>query len=88
MQFADDETIAAYRAAWEDWQKQLNHLHRVFFEGEAIRPDQMKGLLNREARKKEVYDSARARLLGLDEVGESGSAEPLADPGANPFKRD
>ena len=59
MPFADDETARAYREAWEAWIKQVEHVHRVFLEGESIRPDQLKGLLNREARAKEKYDAAR-----------------------------
>jgi hypothetical protein len=83
MQFADEETTAEYRRAWEEWLKQVEHVHRVFFGGEAIRPDQLKGLLNREARKKDAYDEARKRLLGLD-------ASPLASipTDENPFKTD
>ncbi len=29
-------------------------------------PDQVKGILNREARAKQRYDEARRRLLGID----------------------
>ncbi|GMV86729.1 MAG: hypothetical protein AMXMBFR80_25840 [Dehalococcoidia bacterium] len=67
MAFADEATAKAYREAWDAWVKQIEHLHRVFLDGEPIRPDQIKGLLNREARAKEKYDAARLRLLGLDE---------------------
>lgn len=80
MRFADEETIERYQAAWEDWQKQLAHVHRVFLEGEEIRPEQIKGLLNREARKKQVYDEAREALLGIRET------EPLPTGEGNPFK--
>lgn len=81
MPRAHESTTAAYREAWAAWQKQLEHLHRVFLEDEPIRPEQMKGLLNREARAKERYDAARLKLLGLDE-------SPLATPpgGENPFR--
>lgn len=81
MAFADEATAKAYREAWDAWLKQVEHVHRVFLEGESIRPDQIKGLLNREARAKEKYDAARLRLLGLDD-------SPLApaDPAENPFK--
>ena len=67
MPFADESTTQAYREAWEAWRKQVDHLHRVFLEAEPIRPDQLKGLLNREARAKERYNAARLRLLGLDD---------------------
>jgi hypothetical protein len=67
MAFVDDEVAREYRDAWEAWQKQVLHVHRVFLEDEKLRPDQLKGLLNREARAKERYDTARLKLLGLDE---------------------
>lgn len=78
---ADAETADAYRAAWEAWMKQLEHVHRVLLDGESIGPAQVKGLLNREARAKESYDRARERLLGL---GDEAPAAP-AD-GSNPFR--
>ena len=68
MAFVDDATAQAYRDAWEAWRKQVEHLHRVFLEGEKLRPDMIKGLLNREARAKEKYDAARLGLLGLDQA--------------------
>ncbi len=80
MPFADEASQAAYREAWDNWQKQLEHLHRVFLDDEPIKPDQLKGLLNRESRAKERYDTARLRLLGLDAEPEAGL------PGANPFR--
>ena len=79
MAFVDPETAAAYREAWEGWQKQLDHLHRVFLDGEAIRPDQIKGLLNRESRAKERYDAARLRLLGLDDSPFEAATEDDAE---------
>jgi hypothetical protein len=79
MPYADEATKSAYRDAWEGWQKQLDHLHRVFLDDEAIRPDQLKGLLNREARAHERYDEARLRLLGIE-------PSPLGSPGENPFR--
>ncbi len=83
MALSDEATRAAYLAAWEDWQKQLEHVHRVFLEDEEIRPEQIKGLLNREARKKAVYDEARDHLLGIHE------AEAVLPGGeGNPFKTD
>ena len=79
MAFVDEATGAEYRAAWEAWFKQIEGVHRAFLEGEKLRPDAVKGLLNREARAKEKYDAARNRLLGLD------AAIP-SDPGGNPFR--
>ena len=62
-----DDPRAAYRAAYDDWQAQLERLHAFFLEGERFNPAQLKGLLNREARAKERYDAARRRLLGIEE---------------------
>ncbi|HNM79141.1 MAG TPA: hypothetical protein PKI89_12275 [Tepidiformaceae bacterium] len=81
MALADESTAQLYREAWEAWSRQLEHLHRVFLGDERPRPDQLKGLLNREARAKERYDAARLRLLGLD--SEPG---PSRDPDENPFR--
>ncbi|MCC6383011.1 MAG: hypothetical protein IT304_10935 [Dehalococcoidia bacterium] len=81
MPFVDEETARSYRQAWEAWLAQVGHLHRVFLEGEAIRPDQIKGLLNREARAKANYDAARLRLLGVDQ---RDAAPERAD--ENPFR--
>ena len=58
----------AYRAALEQWQKHLAGVHELLLEGKRMPPDQIKGLLNREARAKERYDVARRRLLGIDDA--------------------
>jgi hypothetical protein len=63
----DEETKQAYREAYDTWQKQLSGLHEVFLEGKRPDPIRLKGLLNRESRAKRRYDSARLRLLGLEE---------------------
>lgn len=57
------EYLEAYRA----WQGQLEDLHRVLLEGQRLEPPKLKGLLNREARAKERYDTARRQLLGLSD---------------------
>lgn len=80
--FADEETKAEYRKAWDDWVKQVEQLHQVFLEGEQLRPDQLKALLTREARRKDLYDAARLRLLGLEQEGPA-SQTPTGD---NPFR--
>ncbi len=64
---ADEETVGAYRVAYEDWQKQLGQLHEFFLEGKRLDPIRIKGLLNREARAKRKYDRARLALLGIEE---------------------
>lgn len=80
MPFVDEATAKAYREAWEAWIKQVEHVHRVFLESEKIAPDQIKGLLNREARRKQEYDEARLKLLGLGEP----AFPPSSD--TNPFR--
>jgi hypothetical protein len=66
------ERREAYLKAYEDWQKQLAALHEVFLDGtKTPGGDQMKGLLNREARAKERYDEARRQLLGIAVPGDS-----------------
>ena len=62
----DPEVADEYRAAWDGWQRQLETLHGVFLEGQAMLPPQLKGLLNREAKAKERYDVARLRMLGIN----------------------
>jgi hypothetical protein len=61
------DTKQDYREAYEAWQKQVLDLHKVLLQGERLDPPQLKGLLNREARAKERYDSARKRLLGISD---------------------
>jgi hypothetical protein len=67
-----EERRKAYLEAYEDWQQKLAALHEVFIEGSrTLAGDQMKGLLNREARAKEKYDQARLMLLGVPAADES-----------------
>lgn len=82
MPFTDEATAAAYREAWDAWSKQVAHVHRVFLERETIKPEQIKGLLNREARAKEKYDAARLRLLGIED---SAAISP-GSTNDNPFR--
>jgi len=63
----DPETQQQYKDALDGWQQQLEGLHSLLLDGERIPPDQIKGLLGREARAKERYDAARLKLLGLGE---------------------
>ena len=60
-----DDLRGEYVKSYEEWQKQLQALHRVLLEGEKREPPALKGLLHREARAKDRYDRARRRLLGL-----------------------
>ena len=64
---ASDDPKQAYRDAYEQWQKYLSGVHSLLLEGNRLPPEQIKGLLNRESRAKERYDTARRRLLGIDE---------------------
>ena len=58
-----DEKVAAYRAAYAAWQRQLTGLHEVLLDGKRLDPVQLKGLLNRESRAKGCYDRARRVIL-------------------------
>jgi len=64
---SEPDSKDAYRAAYEDWQRHLAGVHALLLEGNVLPPEQIKGLLNREARAKERYDAARRRLLGIEE---------------------
>ena len=66
QQDAPSDPKQAYREAYEQWQKHLHGLHELLLDGKRLPPDQIKGLLNREARAKERYDEARRRLLGIE----------------------
>ncbi len=63
----DEETRQQYQEALESWRRQLDGLHAFLLNGERIPPQEIKGLLGREARAKEQYDAARLRLLGIEE---------------------
>ena len=71
----DPQREQQYREAYDAWQEQVQALHRVFLDGEALEPPKLKGLLNREARAKERYDEARLTLLGID--GSHGEGDPF-----------
>ena len=63
---ATEEAKQEYREALERWQQQLEGVHALLLEGERLPPDQIKGLLSREARAKERYDEARRNLIGIE----------------------
>lgn len=63
---ATDEAKQEYRDALSQWQQQLERVHSLLLDGERLPPDQIKGLLGREARAKERYDTARRALLGIE----------------------
>lgn len=63
----EDDPKQAYRDAYADWQRQLQGVHDLLLDGSRLPPEQIKGLLNREARAKERYDLARKRLLGIED---------------------
>ena len=62
-----DDPKQAYRDAYDQWQRHLGGVHTLLLDGQRMPPEQIKGLLNREARAKERYDMARRRLLGIGE---------------------
>lgn len=69
-----DARREAYLEAYDDWTKKLRELHEVLLDGiRAPEGDQWKGLLNREARAKEKYDTERLALLGIP----SGEQSPF-----------
>ena len=47
----DPKLQEEYRQAYDAWQRQVQDLHRVFLDGDAMEPPKLKVLLNREARK-------------------------------------
>ena len=61
-----EELHSEYTVAYSTWIKQIEAVHNFLFDESVLRPDKIKGLLNREANAKEKYDLARLRLLGLD----------------------
>jgi hypothetical protein len=63
----DEDAKQHYRDALDAWQQQLEEVHALLLDSERMPPDQIKGLLGREARAKERYDAARLRLLGIEE---------------------
>ena len=81
MAFVDEATAALYQEAWDAWYKQIEHVHRVFLGDERLKPDQLKGLLNRESRAKEKYEAARLKLLGLED-----ESAGFVNPDENPFR--
>ena len=65
----DEQRRKAYLEAYDDWQQKLAALHEVLIAGtRTLEGDQMKGLLNREARAKAKYDEARLALLGFGDA--------------------
>jgi hypothetical protein len=74
-----EDKLAAYREAYETWQRHLTPLHEFFLEKKRIDPLRLKGVLNREARSKRRYDQARLRLLGVEEEGPFGGNEDEDD---------
>jgi hypothetical protein len=62
-----EDRVAAYKEAYDTWQRHLAALHEFFLEGKRIDPLRLKGVLTREARSKRLYDHARLSLLGIEE---------------------
>jgi|TARA_B110000263_G_C15225254_1_gene471929 hypothetical protein len=61
-----EDLHSEYMTAYSAWLERIEAVHKFFFEESTLRPDKVKGLLNREANAKSKYDLARLRLLGLD----------------------
>ena len=79
---SDPAIAKAYRDAWEMWLRQAERLHSVLLGGEDVAPSRLKGILSSEAKAKDVYEEARAQLLGLNVEDDS----PPQD-SSNPFRR-
>jgi hypothetical protein len=62
-----EDAKGQYRDAYESWMGQLADLHKVLLDGERLEPPKLKGLLNREAKAFERFETARKRLLGISE---------------------
>ena len=80
MAFVDEATATAYREAWEAWKKQMEHLHRVFLDGETHRPGPDQGPPQPRGPRQGKVRRRAARPLGLEE---SPLEEPSGD--GNPF---
>ncbi|HLF77781.1 MAG TPA: hypothetical protein VJB57_09860 [Dehalococcoidia bacterium] len=73
---ASEDRVAAYREAYDTWQRHLAALHEFFLERKRIDPLRLKGVLTREARSKRKYDRARLTLLGIeDDSADDGEDE-------------
>ena len=66
----DEAAVAAYRAAYERWRRDLDELHAVLLDGKALDPLRRIALIRRESHTKERYEEARAHLLGLPGTGD------------------
>jgi hypothetical protein len=83
--YIDPDLQAEYQGAWLAWEKQLKVLHEVFLDGGSLDPPRLKGLLNREARAKVRYDTARLALLGIPAgAGPPESESPTIRPPGPP----
>jgi len=71
----NQDRVAAYKEAYDTWQRHLAALHEFFLEGKRIDPLRLKGVLTREARSKRKYDHARLALLGIEEDDSSSVNE-------------
>ncbi len=71
-----DENKTSYREAYERWQRDLQRLHAVLLDGEALPPLQRVALLRSESHSHDRYEEARRRLLGLGDT--FGTASPFA----------
>ena len=72
----DEQAAKEYRTAFEAWMVQLQRVHAVLLDGEAIDPMHRIALLRRESHLKERYEEARARFLGLPAPGTAESPFP------------
>lgn len=55
----------AYLEAYGRWKRDLDALHRVLIDGDALDPPHLVALLRRESKSKARYDAVRESVLGL-----------------------
>jgi len=77
MRRLEGEARERYVRAWERWRADIEALHRVLLDGEAMDPLHLVALLRRESKSKAQYDAARIEVLGLPA---EDATSPLAMP--------
>jgi hypothetical protein len=69
---AEADKRQTYRDAYERWQRDLQRLHRVLLDGEALDPLHRVALLRGESHSHDAYERARRSFLGLEDADERG----------------
>jgi hypothetical protein len=77
----DEARRTEYTEAWERWRRDVDALHRVLLDGQALDPPHFVALLRRESKSKAKYDDVRQRVLGLP-ADAADDDDPFGDSGA------